>query len=281
MKSVSRHEISQKHFLLENLEKFKKYVPIYLKTLETKPEVIVGTGLSELQKILATAVAAEIEISKQLEYLQLMHQFSLMNFRVGAGSDSFEIEVLGKAYHIAPHPKTDFMSVDYWKLAFDFCMITRDMDGLRFLANVPEATFVKSNHGAQEFDLAYFRLLSHFFTGGKHTGSLLIAAMEAADKPQSNSARDSFVELVRYPELEMLEAFVKGDANSFNEQLYGALLGHKKYYGSKENAMAAQGWIAEPPIALCAMAVDAKQFHIEVESDYLPQWMVSGEGITK
>jgi hypothetical protein len=155
------------------------------------------------------------------------------------------------------------------------------MEGLRFLANVPEETFVKSNHGAQEFDLAYFRLLSHFFTGGKHTGSLLIAAIEAADKPKSNSARDSFVELVRYPELEMLEAFVTGDANSFNEHLYGALLGHKKYYGSKENAMAAQGWIAEPLIAICAMAVDAKQFHIEVESDYLPQWMVSGEGITK
>jgi hypothetical protein len=171
------------------------------------------------------------------------------------------------------------MSVDDWKLAYDACLLLRDMDGLRFLATIPEEVFEKSNNRASAFDLAYYRFMAHFFNGGKNTGALLINAMEEGGKPQSNPTRTKFVDLVRIPELQVMEDFVLGDSAAFNNDLYDALVSHKKYYGTSENGFAVLGWIALPLLSACTLASDGKKFPIEVESEYLPKWLILGEGI--
>jgi hypothetical protein len=185
----------------------------------------------------------------------------------------------GTVIHLTPQRKTDFMSVDDWKLAYDACMLLRDMDGLRFLATIPEEVFQKSNNRASAFDLAYYRFMAHFFNGGKNTGALLIDAMEEGGKPQSNPTRTKFVDLVRIPELQLMEDFVRGDSAAFNNDLYDALVSHKKYYGTSENGFATPGWIALPLLSACTLASDGKKFPIEVESEYLPKWLILGDGI--
>ncbi len=49
----------------------------------------------------------------------------------------------GTVIHLTPQAKNRFHVVDHWKLAYDACMLLRDMDGLRFLATIPEEVFEK------------------------------------------------------------------------------------------------------------------------------------------
>ena len=76
-----------------------------------------------------------------------------------------------------------------------------------------------------------------------------------------------------------MQAIVEGDNAKFNDYLVAALEGHKKYFGTKDNAFATPGWLSMRILAACTMAVDGKGFAIEVESEYIPRWLYMGEGI--
>lgn len=279
MKRVSTHLKYEVGELTDELADYKKSIKKNLKYLAARPVQNVGALLSQFFNGFSTAVVDRRPPKEVLRNFSIYKTLALSNFRVGAGNEAFVANFDGTNVAFTPEAKTDYMSVDHWKDAYDACMIGRDMDGLRFLARVPERVFKDSNNGASDFDLAYYRFLAHFFTGGKETGDLLLAVMNEADKPQDNDVRQSFVELIRYPELLMLQNFVMGDAAEFSRALEKALKSHKKFWGSKENAFDTVGWISLPILSACAMASDAKQFPIEVESDYVPRWMVMGEGL--
>ncbi len=253
--------------------------PLIQKGLTEYPNKALGSALAPVQEVLICSLCANHPKEETLRFLRFFHAVALSNFRFGAGKEPFSMDFDGTLIQFTPQRKTDFMSVDDWKLAYDACMLLRDMDGLRFLATIPEEVFQKSNNRASAFDLAYYRFMAHFFNGGKNTGALLIDAMEEGSKPQSNPTRTKFVDLVRIPELQVMEDFVLGDSAAFNNDLYNALVSHKKYYGTSENGFATPGWIALPLLSACTLASDGKKFPIEVESEYLPKWLILGEGI--
>ncbi len=261
------------------MKRLTSLFPLIQKGLKEYPNKALGSALAPVQEVLVCSLCANLSKEETLRFLRFFHAVVLSNFKFGAGKDPFSMNFDGTVIHLTPQAKTDFMSVDHWKLAYDACMLLRDMDGLRFLATIPEEVFEKSNNRASAFDLAYYRFMAHFFNGGKNTGALLIDAMEEGSKPQSNPTRTKFVDLVRYPELQLMEDFVRGDSAAFNNDLYDALVSHKKYYGTSENGFATPGWIALPLLSACTLASDGKKFPIEVESDYLPTWLILGEGI--
>jgi Immunity protein 49 len=279
MKSFPMHEIVPLEFILDDFKYSKKEIKGLIKVISTQPTDSVGVMLSSFYDAFVRAVRTSQPAKEILRFLTLYKNVLLANFKVGAGTEPFTIDFDGTKVTFTPESKTDFMAFNYWKNAYDSCMIMRDMDGLRFLANVPEQIFIDSNQGASTFQLAYFRLLAHFFTGGKDTADLLLAAVKATDTPQDNQVMQAFVDQVRYQELLMLQEFLIGDATAFNKRIYDALKGHQKFYGTKANANDTTGWISLPILSACVMAFDAKKFPIEVESDYIPRWLIMGEGI--
>jgi hypothetical protein len=279
MKTVNRHQISSTEFIQLDLDKLEARFPKKLARFQEAPQAILGHSVADFQQGFHLSLCAEHPKEVTLRFLRFFHAVALSNFKFGAGKEPFSMDFDGTVIHFTPQRKSDFMSVDHWKLAYDACMLLRDMDGLRFLATIPEEVFEKSNNRASAFDLAYYRFMAHFFNGGKNTGALLIDAMEEGSKPQSNPTRTKFVDLVRYPELQLMEDFVRGDSAAFNNDLYDALVSHKKYYGTSENGFATPGWIALPLLSACTLASDGKKFPIEVESEYLPKWLIMGEGI--
>jgi|GEM_PF-7121427 len=76
-----------------------------------------------------------------------------------------------------------------------------------------------------------------------------------------------------------LAAFLEQE-DIFNQTLYDALVKHKAYYESEENGESRsslpQGWVSLPLTAACAIAHD-RGMKREVESDYIPEWLVKGE----
>jgi hypothetical protein len=278
--NVERHLISRKFIIEEGLQDLLDDVlPNTNKAIRENPQHALGACIAVNQQAFIRSICAERPQSFSLDLLRVYKSIVLSNFRFGAGSEPFSEKFNGEVISFTPQRKTAFMSVDDWKLAYDACMLLRDMDGLRFLATIPEEVFEKSNNRASAFDLAYYRFMAHFFNGGKNTGALLIDAMEEGGKPQSNPTRTKFVDLVRIPELQLMEDFVLGDSAAFNNDLYDALVSHKKYYGTSENGFATPGWIALPLLSACTLASDGKKFPIEVESEYLPKWLILGEGI--
>ena len=279
MKTLTRHEISSTPIIERFLNKITARFEMKIGRFQEAPRESLGHSVADLQDAFHYSLCANHPREETLRFLRFFHAVALSNFRFGAGTVPFSMDFDGTVIHLTPQRKTDFMSVDDWKLAYDACMLLRDMDGLRFLATIPEEVFQKSNNRASAFDLAYYRFMAHFFNGGKNTGALLIDAMEEGGKPQSNPTRTKFVDLVRIPELQVMEDFVLGDSAAFNNDLYDALVSHKKYYGTSENGFAVLGWIALPLLSACTLASDGKKFPIEVESEYLPKWLILGEGI--
>ncbi len=280
MRTIKRHEISDIEDIQIELDENLDLLSTYIESIQSSPGEMLGKAISPRFEAFILAVAAEVERSKIIQHLDIFKSVILSNFRFGAGDEPFSANFDDTTINFTPQPKTDFMSVDYWQLAYHACMIARDKEGMRFLSTIDELVFVNSNNGARPFDLAYYRFLAHFFSGGKNTGALLIAAMEEAQKPQPNATRTKFVEEVRYPELRLLQDYVMNDPEAFNEHLYEALVDHKKYYGTKDNAFATPGWISLPLLSVCVLAHDTKKFPIEVESEYIPRWLILGEGIT-
>lgn len=135
----------------------------------------------------------------------------------------------------------------------------------------------QSNQKVTEYELAHFYLLSHFFTGGENTGQLLIDAVEKGMKPQENSTRTKFVDLIRVSELFLLECIISEDEEKFNTRLAEALRNHKKYWESKAMRGYSRGYFSFGLLALCVMAVDTKKFAINVESPFIPRWLIFRE----
>lgn len=259
----------------------EEVLPTILDSIRQGSGEVLGTSLGENLEIFVDSVCAGLSREDSIRRLKFYKAVALSNFRFGAGTEPFSEKFDEEVVKFTPHRKTAFMSVDHWEEAYDACMLVRDMEGLKFLATVDEDVFARSNNGTTPHDLSYYRFMAHFFAGGKDTGKLLVSAFEEAMKPQSNATRTKFVELVRIPILELMQHFVEGDQGKFNTHLASALESHKKYFGTKENAYSIPGWLSMRILAACAMAVDAKGFKIEVESEYIPRWLYRGEGIKR
>jgi Immunity protein 49 len=76
------------------------------------------------------------------------------------------------------------------------------------------------------------------------------------------------------PAMELVAALLEGNTQNFNESLADALECHKKYWSSDEQLSGdPRGFIAIAPLGLACAAYDAG-FPIEVESDYIPKYIL-------
>ncbi len=91
-------------------------------------------------------------------------------------------------------------------------------------------------------------------------------------------------ELVKYLIIPAIEVFVcifAKDEKGFNRNLLFALEQHKLYYESTDNSQETrrdkhEGWVSLLLTCACVIAHD-KGMKREVESDYIPEWLVKGE----
>ncbi len=70
----------------------------------------------------------------------------------------------------------------------------------------------------------------------------------------------------------------RNDEKSFNEELYDAVSLHKEYWGSETDNRknSSDGWISWLLLAPAALANDSG-LKMNFKTDYLPDWLVTGE----
>ena len=279
MKTIPRkYDIDPNNVIINyEIEQFQEWLNLCVKGLHIHPTNIIGTLARQAQDHAFYALASELPNAEKLSRVQHYHWFALANFLVGAGKDGVRLAFNNTEITLVSERKTDFMGFEDWKVAYDVCMVMRDMKGLQFLSTIQEDVMRQSNQKVTEYELAHFHLLSHFFTGGENTGQLLIDAVEKGMKPQENSTRTKFVDLIRVSELFLLECIITEDEEKFNTRLAEALRNHKKYWESKAMRGYSRGYFSFGLLALCVIAVDAKKFAITVESPFIPRWLIFRE----
>lgn len=245
--------------------------------LQNHPTKVIGAIARQAKDKAFWGLASELPNAEKLLRVQYYHQFALANFLVGAGKNGARLTIKNTEVTLLSERKTDFMGFEDWKDTFDVCLVMRDMAGLKFLATIDEEVMRQANQKLTEYELAHFRLLAHFFTGGENTGALLIDAIEKGMKPQENSQRTKFVDLIRVSEMFLLQCIIEEDEEKFNIRLAEALKNHKKYWETKEMRHYTNGYFSFGLTALCAMAVDTKNFAINVETPFIPRWLVMKE----
>ncbi|MCU0425690.1 MAG: immunity 49 family protein [Candidatus Kapabacteria bacterium] len=257
---------------------YEEWIQFLIEPLQNRSTQIIGTLLRQSYDRVVNALVLELPKAEIMKHIRLHHWFALANFVVGSGGDvGVNLTLNETTIYLPPERKRDFMGFEDWKRAFDICLLMRDMQGLAFLSNLSEEILKGSNQGMSEYDLAHFHFLAHFFTGGANTGALLVDAVEKSQKPQENSTRTKYVNLIHYPQLRLLQYIIEGDAEGFNKYLAEAIKDHKKYWETTSLRYSSNGWFSFALTALCAMAVDTKQFPITVESPFIPAWLIFRE----
>jgi Immunity protein 49 len=109
----------------------------------------------------------------------------------------------------------------------------------------------------------------------------LRAAIDAIDIDKIHPLTlDATINLVM-PEMELLGCLLEGNAAHFNESLVDALECHKKYFSSDEQLSGdPRGFIAISILGLTCIAYDSG-FSIEVESDYIPKYILEKQFLSK
>ncbi len=279
MKTIPRkYPIDPNNVIINyHLGEFDGWLDLCIKALHLHPTNIIGTLAREAHNHAFYALESTLSNAEKLSRVRLCHQFFLANFLIGAGKDGVKMTIKDTEIPLLSERKSDFMGFEDWKTAYDMCMVMRDMKGLQFLSTIDEDVMRQANQKLTEYELAHFRLLSHFFTGAENTGALLIDAAQKGMKPQENSQRTKFVDLIRVSELFLLQCIIEEDEAKFNIRLAEALKNHKKYWETKAMRGYTNGYFSFGLLALCVMAVDAKKFAINVESPYIPRWLIFRE----
>ncbi len=279
MKTIPRkYPIDPNNIIINyHLGEFDGWLDLCIKALHLHPTNIIGTLAREAHNHAFYALESTLSNAEKLSRVRLCHSFVLANFLIGAGKDGVKLTIKNTEITLLSERKRDFMGFEDWKTAYDVCMVMRDMKGLQFLSTIDENVMRQANQKLTEYELAHFRLLSHFFTGGENTGTLLIDAVEKGMKPQENSTRTKFVDLIRVSEMFLLQCIIEEDEEKFNIRLVEALKNHKKYWETKSMRHSTNGYFSFGLTALCVMAVDAKKFAINVESPYIPRWLIFRE----
>jgi hypothetical protein len=132
--------------------------------------------------------------------------------------------------------------------------------------------------GSDAFNFRYVEALQAFQKGEAQAPQRLVEAMEGTDPSQIQNAEGDWVLDIAVPQMDVLFRLLDNDTDAFNTALEKAVKAHKTYWSKKKNYRHRdpKGFISVPLTGLCAYAFE-RDVPIEVESDYIPRELYSGE----
>jgi hypothetical protein len=158
-------------------------------------------------------------------------------------------------------------------------MICREKTALDFLCTISQE-FMRSCTGgiAAPWAFPFSEAIKGWWLRQEGHYTHLIEAMKHADpdNPAYDAEEREHIAFHTYPQLRLFNALITGQPTEFNDVLFDALESHKAYWTrTPERAQNPDGYIALAPLALTCLA-HTSGFPIDVQSDYLPQNLVTG-----
>ncbi|MFO6424453.1 immunity 49 family protein [Motilimonas sp. KMU-193] len=173
-----------------------------------------------------------------------------------------------------------------WLNAYAIAMILRDSEQLAVLHRLDEGVFAKNAgvSGATAFNKVFMRLLKGIFTPGADLAQLLgdIITYSAPEYFDDEYCANAVYQLY-LPVAELLGVVLSTERETgYQGALIKALDAHKAWYTRSEmDHFDSAGWIFLLITAIASYCYHQFGILPEVESDYIPLWMIKGEFIAE
>lgn len=206
----------------------------------------------------------------QLEALRLASEYGVGLFRRGSATpdETVTFDAAGQSISVAGGT-SEFNTAPRWLSAYGAAMVLRDTDAADSLAGYNPIDFEGS------YDQYHIAIACALMA--EHNGSADTAAVydEAVKQAQNASMFPEWGKKVGLPLARMARAVYEKKSDGFSELVAEALEGYAQLYGRKGENHLAEAVLPLAHIGLCARALD-RSMTLEVESDYLPDWMLKG-----
>lgn len=167
-----------------------------------------------------------------------------------------------------------------WVRSMYLAMVCRNRPRIDMLAAYPIERLRASYVTHDEFVYAWIDVLQTYWRRGDNLIDKLIAAMRGTDATEFAHIGEEPVRMLWFPAMQLFWHLTQREEVKFNEALVEALELHKRYWTSavdpeveNERIDDPNGYFSLPLLAMTCLARDSG-FHIDVESDYLPQDLV-------
>lgn len=175
-----------------------------------------------------------------------------------------------------PSGVTSYSSGISWLQGFYLASACREAHLNDSLAQIPVAILKQSSTRSDEYLYLQIEALQSFWKRQADTPQRVIEAMKATDPEQVKVGTVDAALNLGVPEIDLLFRLLDNDGAGFNEALVKALQCHKKHWGKKSLKNDPHGFLALGPLGLAAIAHE-RGINIEVESDYIPKYIVQGD----
>lgn len=172
-----------------------------------------------------------------------------------------------------------------WIKTFFLTSICRDAERRRELCEIP-VEFIKESgesDGAQYNPYIYHWIsaLQALILNRPGLGEELLSAMELSDPDRVDFGSAETLNMLTFPQMNTFLRLVEGDKDKFNQALAeGLVLFHEYQIGDEDNFNDIEGIVPLGLLAMACIAYDNSQhdpeFALEVESGYLPKFLVNG-----
>jgi hypothetical protein len=269
---IERHNLEGLHFIgrtrIKLLERLQSGIPV----IESNPNELASYGMEAIG-IIGRSVFLGLNRGEVLDDIRLALKFGVLHFQNAANLPIDKpVVILGKEYKIEPSPITAYLEVRYWKIFVALSVILRDKNSFRILSSSAKMLFGDSFATSSEHQRWEGLLAESFMEDGE---SKMIEAVERLLHLVEHGGK-AYHEAIQLPYLEFVSSLSKRNLVESMENLRKALVAHKLFWGNSDNRGNSNGWISLPLLAACAYAHD-HGMDLNVESDYIPRWIVTGD----
>jgi Immunity protein 49 len=277
MQKIPRHSLSNIEFIVQNLDFLNETFTEDLPHIQQHPENF-GTVSCDLADAVSISVLAGRSKEETINYMQMALAFGLGNFQSALHpGESLVINLKEQQLNFKGVETKAYIDPIQWTKLFYLAVILRDQDSVRNLTSIPESLMKQANLRGVEADYAIVRFHKGIYDPNADIAQLLIEAMLATDPKNYTAVRGNYFLDLKVPELTLYRCIFSDEPEEYNKNLAEAINSHEKFWGNEEKAYDKEGWLAYSLIAASVIAFGAKKYPIEVDSPYLPMWLVKGE----
>jgi hypothetical protein len=277
MKKIIRRHNFNETLINDKFDYFTGKLHLLSEILKRKPENA-GTLFTQSRNAIGDGIVAKQSKKDILNLLSVSTDLGINHFRNAMNSHEVELKMGNEIFSVTTvRDNLSYTDPVYWTKYFYTALLSRDRKAIDELISIPEDFMRKAQIAYDEVDFAIVRFLKGLYQPTAKLGNLLQEALILSDPDEHDADRFDYLMYLKVPELNLYLLAFSNDNEGFNEALFEALENHKKFWSKKDNKNYAEGWISFPILCACLIAVNSKKYTIDVESDYLPMWLITGD----
>ncbi len=191
-----------------------------------------------------------------------------------AGEGTVECRISHEMRTIPAAGPEFYANAGNWLTAFWFAIVCRDQARMTQLCEVSLDLLRASGAQGDEYVYHWVDSLQTYWREAPGLVEMLTTTMNTSSPEIATIAPRYLLQNILYQPINLFYRFLLKDHDAFNQALLEAVEAHKAYWTADEDrAVSVEGYLALGPLAIACLAHDAG-FPIEVESAYLPKYLL-------